>query len=312
MLLYDRMIKLANDERRFARAEQHTKTQIGIMRNAQVIIIDNVAKYFYEDSSKELWLDNDFPNIAPPFEEFWMEFENPRFSNSEGNIIKYARWFSDGITGALFKAISIDNMPMEVRQKTLSQFANAKWGLAIALFMELKGEIIERGSASLLIDYEGKIITKSKYGHISQKSASLSGSHNPDDVVAGIYSQIEPCFLALSFMHCKNVTIKKKAIPKGLIHKAQKKHGYIPVRYHVLDIEPMKKVLRYEGNAEKTGLKMALHICRGHFKDYSKGGGLFGKYQGLYWWESHVRGSIGQGVVIKDYNVNPPIGNMTQ
>ena len=68
----------------------------------------------------------------------------------------------------------------------------------------------------------------------------------------------------------------------------------------------MKKVLREEGKSEETGLKHALHICRGHFKDYRDGKGLFGRYKDIYWWESQVRGNGEHGVVLKDYNVNEP------
>ena len=74
--------------------------------------------------------------------------------------------------------------------------------------------------------------------------------------------------------------------------------------FKTLEIEPMKRALKHEGQSETAGLKKALHICRGHFKDYSKHG-LFGKYKGLYWWDSHVRGSTEEGVVVKDYAVKP-------
>jgi len=70
-----------------------------------------------------------------------------------------------------------------------------------------------------------------------------------------------------------------------------------------LEIEPMKKVLKSEGNIDEVGLQRALHICRGHFKDYSNGKGLFGKHKGLYWWDSTVRGTESEGKIIKDYNI---------
>lgn len=37
-------------------------------------------------------------------------------------------------------------------------------------------------------------------------------------------------------------------------------------------------------------------------KDYRQRG-LFGKYHGLYWWDSHLRGASSAGQVIKDYRV---------
>ena len=35
----------------------------------------------------------------------------------------------------------------------------------------------------------------------------------------------------------------------------------------------------------------AMHICRGHFKDYRQGKGLFGRYHQLVWQPAIVRGS---------------------
>jgi len=45
-----------------------------------------------------------------------------------------------------------------------------------------------------------------------------------------------------------------------------------------------------------------VHMCRGHFKEYTEDHRLFGKYTGLYWWQPYVRGQK-EGIVIKDYEV---------
>jgi hypothetical protein len=133
--------------------------------------------------------------------------------------------------------------------------------------------------------------------------------------------------LTLSFLHCKNVSLDRKEdaperAPRKYLTNAQrrrlKKQQQLlkrptpspdpAITYHVLNIEPMKTVLRTEGQVEKQGLKRALHICRGHFAHYEQGKGLFGKYHGTYWRASHVRGSTEQGVRVKDYRVTniPP------
>ena len=54
----------------------------------------------------------------------------------------------------------------------------------------------------------------------------------------------------------------------------------------------MREVLRKEGRAAETGVRQAIHLCRGHFKDYHyrSGRGLFGRTHGLYWWDMQVRG----------------------
>jgi hypothetical protein len=110
-------------------------------------------------------------------------------------------------------------------------------------------------------------------------------------------------FLALSFMHCKNVILQQVAQPPRL-QKARLRKGKRPlITYRLIEVHPIRKILESEGEAHKTGLKKALHICRGHFKDFSIGKGLFGKIHGVYWWDAHIRGNKKQGISLKDYDV---------
>jgi hypothetical protein len=112
-----------------------------------------------------------------------------------------------------------------------------------------------------------------------------------------------PAFLAISFMNCKNVTTTIHETDRHL-NRERQKHGLKPfLRYHTIDIEPMKRVLRTEGKIESTGLKRALHICRGHFATYSEERPLFGKVAGTFWIPSHVRGTTEEGIVVSDYQV---------
>lgn len=117
---------------------------------------------------------------------------------------------------------------------------------------------------------------------------------------------MSPHLFAIALMHCKNVSLRENALTekqrRSLAKKGRRKEL---VRWHVLEIEPMKQVLRTEGKSESLGLKQALHICRGHFKDYRQSG-LFGKVKGIFWWDSTVRGSSKEGVVVKDYSVKAP------
>lgn len=78
--------------------------------------------------------------------------------------------------------------------------------------------------------------------------------------------------------------------------------------YYVLNIDPMKEILRTEGRSQTTGLKNALHICRGHFADYRDGRGLFRKHKGVFWVSQHTRGSVTEGVVLKNHAVQAPHG----
>ncbi len=113
--------------------------------------------------------------------------------------------------------------------------------------------------------------------------------------------------IAISFMHCKKQTKLIEHIPPEKVQRKRIKNNKLPLtKYYTLDIEPLKEILRTEGRVHEVGLPKALHICRGHFKDYSQGKGLFGKYKGLYWWDNHIRGSEDAGIIVKDYAVKLP------
>ena len=122
-----------------------------------------------------------------------------------------------------------------------------------------------------------------------------------------IYDQLTmtyPGHLAVAFMHCKNVRHVERE-PSGWEARAARKRGKPFVKFYTLEIDPMKETLRREGNVETVGLAKALHICRGHFKDYRQSG-LFGKIKGIFWWGPALRGSPEHGTVVKDYAVKAP------
>lgn len=122
---------------------------------------------------------------------------------------------------------------------------------------------------------------------------------------------MKPLFLALSFMHCKNVAqIENK--PDEKLQKARVKRGRLPLtRYYTLQIDPNRTPGQYKARqaAGENG-NLPLHIVRGHFAYYGiEGPGgwvrkkLFGKYSGRYFIPQMVRGSKQHGEVIKDYQV---------
>jgi len=54
---------------------------------------------------------------------------------------------------------------------------------------------------------------------------------------------------------------------------------------------------------DQTAYHVRVHLCRGHFKQYTADHPLLGRHVGLYVWQPHVRGKNKDGVVMKDYNV---------
>jgi len=270
-----------------------TKDMISKIDNSEIILIDNVAEYFWKSEQDEWDFEKDFPNLAPPFENMWMEYSMPSgVLHFDGE--NHKRDSSGTRVGVLFSSVDITE-------------SGAKWGLLMSLFLgnseRVNNDYFMYG---LAIEKDGRI---AKHGEEVQYMAIILEEINATERVHKIYDElfvnVYPALLAISFLHCKNVEI----IPRKSDDKKNEKRNRnsSKIKYKVLEIEPMKKVLREEGKSESLGLKQSLHICRGHFKDFSKGEGLFGKYKDMYWWNSQVRGSIEKGIVMKDYVITSPV-----
>jgi len=105
---------------------------------------------------------------------------------------------------------------------------------------------------------------------------------------------------ALMLLSCKNVTTEEN-LPPAKLNKKRKKNG----KPELFVYKTLKLVLPSGTSSQKeylpSGEKVKIHLCRGHFKNYTKDSPLFGRYTGLYWWQAHIRGDKNEGIVVKDY-----------
>lgn len=280
-----------------------------------ILHIQNVADYFWEQggAQAEHFSMKAFPNLAPPFPAFWMEFRVQELSEEDEKIMvdddgkRIPDMYRTTHEGALIKAERVEGEE------------NVKWRLFVSLFASAGSlnpkRVVWWGTFSFLVDQDGTPIPNPNAEDMMIENIWLAPplrqlmETDGMERIASVMSDgaLYPSLLALSFLHCKNVELVENDFGQRSPHSNLKKRTRNPkTKYYTLHIEAMKKVLRTEGDSERAGLSNALHICRGHFKDYSRGGGLFGKYQGLYWWESHVRGSETAGKIEKTYTVHPP------
>lgn len=102
----------------------------------------------------------------------------------------------------------------------------------------------------------------------------------------------------LLVLGCKNITFEKEAN-----YSPKKKKKKPTESFYTLKINPNLTRTKYV-NSEPTGIKKRFHICRGHFKTYTKEKPLFGKIHGRFWIPSHTRGEIEEGLIEKDYELN--------
>lgn len=103
-----------------------------------------------------------------------------------------------------------------------------------------------------------------------------------------------------SIINCKNIEIKE-INPDSKHQKARIRKGKPPlISYKTLRIKQSNRLNRYNGAGVNQN---RIHLCRGHFKNYTKEKPLMGKHTGLYWWEPCVRGNKEKGMVVKDYEI---------
>lgn len=108
---------------------------------------------------------------------------------------------------------------------------------------------------------------------------------------------------AFQFMNCAGTRLGWRE-PGRQERRREDRLGRPPlIRYQIIDIGPVTRLLETKGHIRQTGLRRALHICRGHFADYRSGAGLFGKHKQLVFVPDHTRGKADCGVVISDYRV---------
>lgn len=141
-------------------------------------------------------------------------------------------------------------------------------------------------------------LIKQKNGNVFALPLVNGRKHNIQEDI-GDLSMIN---LALLMLNCKNIVSEKIIAPAKLNKKRWANGKQAIFDYHVLNVElPKKKHGKYEWK-ESVGHNR-VHLCRGHFKEYTPERPLFGHYVGMYWWQPHARGQNHDGIVMKDYRL---------
>ncbi len=135
------------------------------LRNAFIVNADNVAEYYFVANEKDTWdICDDFPNIAPPFKNLFIEYRVPKYMVADGNIMSFSEpWdrvgiyffsqdtWDDNYTGAVK---GLDNGPRWLvegilfceNDGQLQFFFGEPWMLAWNFGVRDNGEIWVQGS----------------------------------------------------------------------------------------------------------------------------------------------------------------------
>ncbi len=304
-----------------------------------LVDITPAARWFYEGSPQEVWNENtDFPTLALPWPLAWLEFRPPAFSNREGELIPFA---SSGVRAVGCRAMTLELKPAErrraleydlmvrllssyrrpgerdlhdsqARQQQIAQHLAAgrepRWLALYFTYADTAHGLTPLCGSALYLDESGKPLAHTTLTINTNPLIGLLISRDPEagaEELHNVATILLPFYFAVSLLHCKNVVLVDEHTPPK-VAQARIRRGVPAVRFKTLTVEPLRGQLQ-RGPAtpghNTPRQALALHFVRGHFKDYRAGPGLFGKHQGLYWWEMFARGDAAAGQIQKAYEV---------
>lgn len=312
------------------------------LSEAVPILIDNVARYYFTNKGVGEWTLSDFPNIAPPFEKYWMEFKGigPQEIGQQ-MWAELSQDYSGNATVPIACGLLVESFPVDetaVIQDSIDDSDNTlvhydpkevKWYTRSTVVYELpnwkKPMVI--GLYHIYITPEGEQHPTSKrrmhtecfWRRPVEEPKSLldvrgwENYRKAQDDIKILMAQfarlvLMPAMLATTFLHCGNVSIEADASVPAFKKKSWLKKKKRPmVEFKVLNIGGVTRSLKESGSeTEGTGLKRALGIRRGFFRHYGPKWGkgkLFGKHEGMFWTPDRNVGDESEGTVVKTYNV---------
>ncbi len=256
------------------------------MLDIPLIDIQDAAEYVLCNDDHGFWGLEDFPNIAPPWPVFWMEFRMPpqiygaKVAGEKTRFIAPSR--AGGRYGALVTSIIPDG--------------GVGWELVVELCRTIDG------TGEPLIGVSGYRIDVGADGSPGKGLFGYSPFFDAAGVQGLVGALLFPVLSAISFCHCKNITIQAASRPRH--ERRQDARNNVPeVRWSTLVIDPTRAAVRSSRTGDREELRRALHMCRGHFATYGPDRPLFGKYTGTVWVPQHVRGRRELGERRHDYQV---------
>lgn len=310
------------------------------MQDAISFDVTQAAQWFLRDDEKEEYDLVDYPALVAPYPSMWMEYVFPAMLRVEKELTpKPSRLKSigcylhtaeippnivDSICGheVEFLRVSLEAWTGKADMESgpmppVNNTNPAKW-VSVGLICESSDELcLVVYAFAMLLDERGKYIfrlglpvplnlVRVLSGRGTDYAALVLRSMDSDELIdmTEILVNVEsPFMFCLSLLHCRNVNVVDTPPQPAPILEQRAKKGIPYIQYKTLEVTPLRTVRQGGTRKDGTPEPKALHFVRGHFKDFSDKG-LFGKYKGVYWWDSQVRGDVGKGIVDKDYRVS--------
>lgn len=218
-----------------------------------------------------------------PYKKTWVDF-----IDKSGNKLGMLVWSFSEIDDLLA-------MGLYIKPRGVEPF----FMLPMSAFVSIGKTFGERSEDPNIIKVMGGRKPPESLGNILFSSIKYT-SEAQRDMAFGMVSLVEKFLIILN---CKNITTERISAPEALNKKRRKSGKQELFDYHVLNVVVPSKKRGYHETTEPLSHNR-VHLCRGHFKEYTKEHPLFGRLVGLYWWQPCVRGQNKDGVVMKDYNLN--------
>jgi len=275
---------------------------------AVVFNVDAVAQYLhgvrgYYDR-READIPRDFPNVAPLAAAAWFEWTYPyphpliMDSGTTRASAMMACVMADREDRAMLDHIAHFSAGRQILE---TMAARTRWVINVYTVWLVE----TRTGRELAFLPDVLRVDVAADGHITWLATlSPAGIEElAEGTTARVLGYAEVPLTAICFAHCKGVAITDRQQARQQ-RRAAERAGRPPlVTYKTIDIAPVTRILREEGDVEHVGIKKALHICRGHFAHYTEDKPLFGKHTGTFYIPMHVRGTAERGAVVKDYRV---------
>lgn len=312
------------------------------IQTAEAIDITLASNWFHENpEQRKSDLKTDFPLLFAPYPSLWMEHAAPRQISFGSRVLRCTHQSARCACLVISTSFDGDDQVSALQNNVLhdaiyrmgSPFPFVLRRAATSFLSALQHAIASgiqahRGSIFILfIDDDGLAPLSASYIYLDEIGNIVPSVNFPiiDPVATDkrmarmakgmdwwpgmVGDHLAPFFFAIALMNAKNVSLVDAPLPPKVARRREK-DGKAALTFKTLHIEPMRARVKQETKPGESETKVAMHLCRGHFKDYRDGAGLFGKYKGLYWWESQVRGAEENGRVIKDYELGGPHGQV--
>ena len=279
-------------------AERATITQEWANGQSEVIGVDDIATTIKEanDTNENPLVDLSGIRLRLPFDRTVLAFQY-EFEDS-GKVIE---------EGIFLNEIGVPPPNVVAHFPAFSAYVNCKTCLQAVVV----DRVMLPGMASVIVGSFTMGIDESGYAvRLTEKATwdlgayflcVIIGSGGHQQAAMDLSFAARVAMATLCLLGCRNISVKTFETTPRVYYEEHHRHK-LP-RYHVIDIEPMRQKFR-DANGGKDGISLAkaLHICRGHFKNFDDKP-LFGKLTGTYWWQPHVRGTAEAGIVEKDYRI---------